>query len=157
MSPFKSSIVIQDPKIVEEILTSQKFIDKPGEYDALVEWLGRGLLISTGKKWHQRRKIITPAFHFKILEEFVKVMNKHGDIFVRKLKKFDDEIIDVFPMVSLYTLDVICGTKIIKINVDVFYYLSSSYSESAMGYQLNAQIDDTSEYVNAVKESVHPI
>jgi cytochrome P450 family 4 len=109
MSPFKSFIIVQDPKIVEEILSSQKLLDKADEYDSIVDWLGTGLLLSSGKKWHQRRKIITPAFHFKILEEFVDVMSKQGDIFVKKLKSYDEKPIDIFPMVSLYALDVICG------------------------------------------------
>ncbi|KAG5670295.1 hypothetical protein PVAND_000571 [Polypedilum vanderplanki] len=131
-SPFTSMITVHDPKILEQILSSQKLIDKSDGYDNISNWLGNGLLMSTGAKWHQRRKIITPTFHFKILEEFVEIMNKHGNVFVKKLKKYNGRPIDVFPLVSLYALDVIC--------------------ESAMGYQLNAQIDDTSEYVKAVKE-----
>jgi cytochrome P450 family 4 len=109
MSPFRSFIVLHDPKIIEVVLSSQKLLDKAIEYNDMIEWLGTGLLISTGKKWHQRRKIITPTFHFKILEEFVEIMNKHGEVFVKKLKKFDETPIDIFPMVSLYALDVICG------------------------------------------------
>lgn len=95
-------------------------------------WLGTGLLISTGRKWHQRRKIITPAFHFKILEQFVEVMEKHGEIFVEKLRKLKNQETNIFPLISLYAIDVIC--------------------ESAMGYELNAQSDTGCEYVLSVKE-----
>ena len=110
MSPFSTMILIHDVKIVETILASIKFIDKSEFYmGTFSEWLGSGLLISNGKKWHQRRKIITPAFHFKILEQFVEVMNEHGDIFVNKLKNLHGKEIDVFPYISLYALDVICG------------------------------------------------
>lgn len=66
-------LFIEDPKIIEEILTSQKWIEKSNDYNLLVDWLGTGLVISGGQKWHLRRKIITPAFHFKILEQFVEV------------------------------------------------------------------------------------
>ncbi|KAG5670297.1 hypothetical protein PVAND_000573 [Polypedilum vanderplanki] len=130
--PLSEQIVVHDPKIVEEILLSQKIIDKSMEYDFIIDWLGTGLLISTGSKWHKRRKIITPAFHFKILDQFVDIMNKNGDVFVEKLKHFEGREINIYPLISLYALDVVC--------------------ESAMGYQLNAQTDEDSEYVKAVKE-----
>lgn len=104
-----SQIFVQDPKIVEEILTSQKFIDKSNGYNLLINWLGTGLLISSGKKWQQRRKIITPTFHFKMLEPFVDIMDKHGNVLIKKLKQSDGHEVDIFSMASLYALDVICG------------------------------------------------
>ena len=106
---FVSSINVGDPLIIEEILSSQKLIDKAYEYDMLHDWLGTGLIFSSGKKWHQRRKMITPAFHFKILEQFVDVMEKHSKIFVNKLEGYNGQRIDIFSIISLYTLDVICG------------------------------------------------
>lgn len=107
--PGSTNIMVSDPKVAEVILSSQKIIEKSSDYDLIVPWLGTGLLISGGKKWHQRRKIITPAFHFKILEQFVDVMESQGQILVKKLKKFDGMEVDVFPHVSLYAMDVICG------------------------------------------------
>ncbi|KAG5670298.1 hypothetical protein PVAND_000574 [Polypedilum vanderplanki] len=133
--PFGDQIFVHDPKIVEEILSSQKIIDKSMEYDFIIDWLGTGLLISTGSKWHKRRKIITPAFHFKILDQFVDIMNKNGDVFVEKLKHFEGREINIYPLISLYALDVVC--------------------ESAMGYQLNAQTDEDSEYVKAQFSSMY--
>lgn len=103
------SFFVEDPEILEEIFTSPKWIDKSYDYEIFNPWLGSGLVIANGQKWHQRRKIITPAFHFKILEQFVDVMEKHGEIFVEKLEKIKNQDIDVFQIVSLYTLDVICG------------------------------------------------
>ncbi|XP_037044699.1 cytochrome P450 4d1-like [Bradysia coprophila] len=130
--PFdNSTMVISDPKIVEQILTSNKLIDKTIDYDLMKSWLGTGLLISSGHKWHQRRKVLTSAFHFQILEKFVEIMDEQGNTFVRNLEKFDGQEINVATMVNLYALDVIC--------------------ESAMGCKINAQ-NDTSEYANAVKE-----
>lgn len=108
-APFISTIYIDDIKIIETILTNSKYNDKSTDYNFLVPWLGTGLLIANGKKWHQRRKIITPAFHFKILEQFVEIMEKHGDVFVEKLNELEGREVDVFPMISLYALDVICG------------------------------------------------
>jgi cytochrome P450 family 4 len=66
-------------------------------------------LVSTGEKWHARRKIITPAFHFKILEQFCEIFGRQSDTFVQNLAKFENKTVDVFPLVNLCSLDVICG------------------------------------------------
>ena len=41
---------------------------------------------SSGEKWRSRRRLLTPAFHFKILQDFLVIMNEHSEIFVNKLK-----------------------------------------------------------------------
>lgn len=131
--PFEHSIMISDPNLVEAILSSSKQLEKANDYRFVKPWLGDGLLMSIGKKWFNRRKIITPTFHFKILEQFVDVMNNQGQIFVKNLAKFDDQPpVDVFPLVTLYALDVICIC--------------------AMGTNVNAQIDSNSTYVKTVQE-----
>lgn len=103
-------VVLTDPKAVEQVLGSQKLIDKSDEYDFIKPWLGEGLLISGGRKWFTRRKVITPTFHFKILEQFVETFDKQGDIFAKNLAKYkDQEAFDIFPHVTLCALDIICG------------------------------------------------
>ncbi|XP_045615139.2 cytochrome P450 4C1 isoform X1 [Procambarus clarkii] len=115
----------------EVILSSSKHLDKSRDYTFLHPWLGTGLLTSTGSKWHSRRKLLTPAFHFKILEDFVEVFNNQGNIMVQKLqKKSDGKPFDIFPFITLCTLDVIC--------------------ETAMGCNINAQDNSESDYVKAV-------
>ena len=110
LNPFDDgTVIVSDPKIAEVIMKSQKLLDKGLNYDPIRRWLGEGLLLSIDEKWHQRRKILTPAFHFQILEKFVEIMNDHGEVLVNKLAKFDGKVVDVFPLVNLYTLDVICG------------------------------------------------
>lgn len=105
-----STFVVSDPNVAEGILSSQNLIDKSEDYDMMKAWLGTGLLISTGDKWHKRRKILTPSFHFQILEKFVEIMDEHGKVLVEKLKKFVGKEVDVFPLANLYALDVICGS-----------------------------------------------
>jgi cytochrome P450 family 4 len=99
-----------NPKDIEVILTSPKLIAKADEYDYMKPWLGTGLLIARSEKWHARRKVITPTFHFKILEQFVEVFDKQSNVFMEKLKKYSGQkAFDVFPLVTLCALDIICG------------------------------------------------
>ncbi|GLG96604.1 Cytochrome P450, partial [Gryllus bimaculatus] len=59
---------LTDADDIETILRSPVNITKGWLYDYLHPWLGTGLLTSTGQKWFAHRKLITPTFHFKILE-----------------------------------------------------------------------------------------
>ena len=62
-----------------------------------------------GGKWRQRRKLLTPTFHFKILEDFIHVFNEQGAVLAEKLKGKVGQEFDVFPYITRCTLDVICG------------------------------------------------
>ncbi|XP_058449566.1 probable cytochrome P450 4d14 [Malaya genurostris] len=116
---------------VEKVLMA-KVTQKSVIYDYIEPWLGKGLLISSGEKWFHRRKIITPTFHFKILEGFAEIFNKEADLLMQKLKRHDGaEQFDIYDYVSLYALDSIC--------------------ETSMGVQINAQQDPTNQYVCDVK------
>lgn len=66
--------------------------------------------IFTGSKWHSRRKLLTPAFHFNILNDFVEVFSRQSSKLVSKLKdKANGKPFDIFPFITLCTLDIICG------------------------------------------------
>ncbi|KAM7348493.1 cytochrome P450 4d1-like [Cochliomyia hominivorax] len=106
-----------DIKDAELVLSNMRFNDKADEYDSLDSWLKEGLLISRGKKWHKRRKIITPAFHFKSLEDFIKTFEKESRLLVKNLEseyrmQNEEKGIDLYEWVNLCTLDTICGKNI---------------------------------------------
>lgn len=56
---------------LELLLTSPKYITKSKLYHFVGTFLGTGVLTATGQKWFQRRRILTPAFHFNILQDFL--------------------------------------------------------------------------------------
>lgn len=77
--------------------------------------------------------MLTPAFHFKILEQFVEIFDRQSRQLIQNLKQYDQsDKVEMFPLVTNYALDVIC--------------------ESAMGTQIHAQQSFNSEYVLAVKK-----
>lgn len=65
----------------------------------------------TGNKWRRDRKLLTPAFHFQILDGFFDVFNRNANILVEQINKRlpEQKEIDIIPLVSRCTLDVICG------------------------------------------------
>jgi len=113
-----------------DLLNSTTHLEKGADYDPLNSWLGEGLLLSKGTKWHQRRKALTPAFHFSILDQFMRVFNEQANILVDKLRKTEGARIDIFPLVTRATLDIIC--------------------EAVMGVQINSQNEGESFYLQAV-------
>ena len=60
-------------KDAEKILCSSKHLKKGIIYKLLHPFLKSGLLTSSGTKWHQRRRMLTNAFHFDILKEFCEI------------------------------------------------------------------------------------
>lgn len=127
------AVFSSDPRDLEVILSSPQHITKNNLYELLHQWLGTGLLMSTGrskgfphirtvywwsvflfisgKKWHSRRKIITPTFHFKILEQFVEIFDQQSGVMVKKLSDKADgkSPINIFPVICSMALDIIAG------------------------------------------------
>ncbi|PAV83205.1 hypothetical protein WR25_03465 [Diploscapter pachys] len=115
---------------VRPLLESSANIKKPTLYDKVQEWIGNGLLTSTGEKWFNRRKMLTSTFHFNVLQGYQETFSKQAEIFVEILEKKVGEPFDVFPYIKRCALDIIC--------------------ETAMGTQVNAQFGQNEQYVAAV-------
>ncbi|KAI4465938.1 cytochrome p450 family 4 [Holotrichia oblita] len=124
-------LLLTEPKDLEFVMNSMTILSKSDSYDFIQRWLGFGLLTGGGNRWRKHRKIITPAFHFQILEEFIDVFNSQADVLVNKLKEESKKgTIDIYPFIARCTLDIIC--------------------ETAMGTSVNAQANYDSEYVKCV-------
>uniref|UniRef100_A0A1B6E6L3 Cytochrome P450 n=1 Tax=Clastoptera arizonana TaxID=38151 RepID=A0A1B6E6L3_9HEMI len=121
---------------VETLLSSTEELEKGIAYTFLHPWLGTGLLTGAGSKWFLHRKLLTPSFHFAILESFVETFNEKCKIFEDKLKKIPaGSEFNIYDPVSLCTLDIIC--------------------EAVMGIDMKTQVEkqennSNANYVNSV-------
>ncbi|XP_063709036.1 cytochrome P450 4d2-like [Culicoides brevitarsis] len=120
-------VATRDIKFQEIIANNPKFI-KSDEYESFRIWLGNSLVIAHGERWQKLRKMLTPAFHFQILERFVQIFEEQSDVLVKKLQKLQTTN-DAFDVFHAFSLDVI--------------------SESAMGVKINSQNDPKTKFVEA--------
>ncbi|PSN43020.1 Cytochrome P450 4C1 [Blattella germanica] len=96
--------------LFQVVLGSAKHIEKTQEYHFFDSWLGNGLLTSGGSRWAAHRKMLTPAFHFKILENFIDSFIENSKILIKNLEKeVGSASFDAMPYVTMCILDIICG------------------------------------------------
>ena len=127
-------VILTKARGFETVLSSNKYLSKGPDYIFMRPWLGLGLLTSDGNKWHSRRKMLTPTFHFKILEDFLIIMNEQSKILNDKFSQLDSKVpVDIFPHITYCALDIIC--------------------ESAMGKNVGAQFNSDSAYVKSIFEA----
>ncbi|XP_072275698.1 cytochrome P450 4A4-like isoform X2 [Pyxicephalus adspersus] len=101
-------------------------------YYFLVPWIGKGLLVLSGQKWFQHRRLLTPAFHYDVLKPYVKLMSDSVNVMLDKWERIipDKNPVELFQHVSLMTLDTIL--------------------KCAFSSQSNCQKDSESAYIKAV-------
>ncbi|XP_059153439.1 ultra-long-chain fatty acid omega-hydroxylase-like [Physella acuta] len=129
IGPVTPVIVAYHPESIRPILKSSaaksrgSILSTP--YDMGLRWLGEGLLISNGGKWARSRRLLTPAFHFDILKQYVDIYNTCADIMLNKMQKLSKkkEPFDIYSLINLDALDVIL--------------------RCAFSYQSNCQLDES--------------
>ncbi|KAF4525167.1 hypothetical protein B566_EDAN014758 [Ephemera danica] len=124
----KPMVVITRARDLESVLQGMTHHTKSENYRFLHDWMG------LDEKWRVHRKVLTPAFHFNILHEFLPIFNKHALKLTECLAAEPDSTapkgFNIFPYSSLCSLDIIC--------------------ESSMGCRIDAQSNRKSPYVQAI-------
>jgi len=107
-------IVPMHPEATEQIFRSQTNIYKGKFYDFFLPWLQTGLLTSTAAKWKDRRRLLTPAFHKHVLEDYLETMNEKADIMINSIREnckvTGQNKIEVQNVITMCALDIIIET-----------------------------------------------
>jgi len=129
--PFTMIVPIR-PAATEKIFRSQHNIYKGQFYQFFLPWLKTGLLTSTGAKWKDRRRLLTPAFHKHVLEDYLETMNEKADIMIKNIKTKikTNKSIEIQKFITFCVLDIIV--------------------ETAMGASSNLQSAGENDYLNAI-------
>ncbi|XP_061395657.1 cytochrome P450 4p1-like [Musca vetustissima] len=106
-----------DAKDAELVLNDPHILTKGYFYTFLHPFLKTGLLTSTDKKWHNRRRLLTPAFHFNILEQFMYTFKSESLKFIKTLNglvenKNSNGIISLNELIPRITLNNVCETAL---------------------------------------------
>ncbi|XP_075034798.1 cytochrome P450 4A6-like [Mixophyes fleayi] len=101
-------------------------------YEFIVPWIGKGLLVLSGPKWFQHRRLLTPGFHYDVLKPYVKLMSDCTTVMLDKWENLirKQKTVELFQHVSLMTLD--------------------SIMKCAFSYNSDCQTDRDNEYIKAV-------
>ncbi|CAH1400222.1 unnamed protein product [Nezara viridula] len=125
-------VFVTDPQLLQPILSSNTNITKGRfEYSFFRPMFNDGLIISDGDKWRTRRKLLTPSFHFKILETSIESVGRNTEEFVSHLLKSNGKATEIEDHIYLLTFKIIC--------------------ETAMGVKLNTVDNQQNEYIKASK------
>lgn len=79
------------------------------------------------------RKLLTPSFHFSILDHFLTIMNEHANVLINIINeriKQGTECLDIVPLITNAALDVI--------------------AETAMGVKIDSQRAKNDQYVQTL-------
>ncbi|XP_030630746.1 cytochrome P450 4F3 [Chanos chanos] len=136
LGPLYNLVRLFHPDYIKSLLLASASITYKDElfYGFMRPWLGQGLLLSNGKEWSRQRRLLTPAFHFDILKNYVSIFNHSTDIMHSKWRRLMAEgknSLDMFEHVSLMTLD--------------------SLLKCTFSYDSNCQ-EKSSEYISAIYE-----
>ncbi|XP_037707977.1 probable cytochrome P450 4ac1 [Drosophila subpulchrella] len=96
----------------EKIFQSTKLLTKNMVYEMIRPFLGDGLLISTDHKWHSRRKTLTPAFHFNVLQSFLSIFKEECTKLMKVLDKNSGGELELNQIIPQFTLNNICETAL---------------------------------------------
>ncbi|XP_050072856.1 cytochrome P450 4C1-like [Anopheles maculipalpis] len=116
LNSYLFSLNITRCQQLEPFMSGGRNTDKSLLYRFLHPFIGIGLLNSAGAKWLQRRRILTPTFHFHILNGFHRTFCEESEKLAAKIdsrRTLEESAveIDLQSAMSQLTLNTICETS----------------------------------------------
>lgn len=102
------TFVVLEPEHLQQILSSKKHTEKIYIYKLLHNFLGTGLITSSGEKWQTNRKLLQPTFKINILEKFVGVFADSAQCLNEKLMNAPQEL-NITNFVNDAVMDILNG------------------------------------------------
>ncbi|CAN7993830.1 unnamed protein product, partial [Ixodes hexagonus] len=168
-------LIALTPNTVERVLSNSENINKSFLYDMMKSWIGNGLLTSDKDIWKKRRKVLTPAFHFRVLEDYVPVMNRRASQLVKKLDSLSGDCFDLLPVMRIAAFGILFETamgiqldenevlrtgflqvndeissSIIARMLNIYHWLDISYGFSHEGRQFYQKVELIKEYTQKI-------
>lgn len=106
--------VIMNPEDLQTILGSKRHTNKSFFYKLLHNFLGEGLITSSGVKWAAHRRYIQPTFHLHNLEKFVETFADSSQCLTAKMNNLIDKPVNITNIVNECVLDILNGKLKIK-------------------------------------------
>uniref|UniRef100_A0A182JEC3 Uncharacterized protein n=1 Tax=Anopheles atroparvus TaxID=41427 RepID=A0A182JEC3_ANOAO len=141
-------VVIDEPAMVQDILSSPDCVQKPFLYDFFR--LSKGLFGAPADTWRRHRKLLNTSFSPAVLKRFVPILNEKADKFTHELDGLvSAECFDVHKLLARYTLVTIASTTM---GID----LSGEKREMLEEYSSNAIDLFTACFERICKPWLHP-
>ncbi|XP_043938227.1 cytochrome P450 4F3-like [Protopterus annectens] len=137
--PVPFFICLVHPDYIQPVLSASAHMAPKMEalYRFFRPWLGDGLLVANGDKWHRNRRLLTSSFHFDILKPYMKIYNTTAQTMLDKWEKLskNNQSVELFEHVSLMSLDTLL--------------------QCAFSYDSNCQTQREIPYIRAVNDVIH--
>ncbi|KAL0867900.1 hypothetical protein ABMA27_008582 [Loxostege sticticalis] len=103
------AIAVKNPTDIRTLLSSNKLNQKGPLYNLMKPFIGPGIL-SGGPTWRLHRKIVTPSYNKKSVQQFSKVFNSEAEQLVRVLRNKRSDTYDIYYDVLTCTTQCVCQT-----------------------------------------------
>lgn len=100
---------LSNPADIQQVLQTHVANYRKGrDYQILKSSLGEGLLTSEGELWQRQRKMTQPSFQSHQVGSFVRIMDEHTEVLLRRWDRYADEQqpFDVVPELMHLTLNI---------------------------------------------------
>lgn len=104
------NFIVLDPEDIAQVIKSSKSMTKAYQYRFFEPWLGDCILLSSGQKFQQHKKILVQTFHVNNLKQYMPIYNDSAGLLMKNVEhKLGLEEFDIYQYLSLCTMHTFLG------------------------------------------------